>query len=111
LDVHREFCEVAISDQGRVRQAGRIRTRREELELFAQGLGRDDEVALESTGGAEAIARILRAHVARVVVVNTKKLRAISEAKAKTDRLDAHRLAELLAGDVCACAGGHRQGS
>jgi transposase len=35
--------------------------------------------------------------VARVVVVNTKKLRAISEAKAKTDRLDARRLAELLA--------------
>jgi len=97
LDVHREFCEVAISEEGQVRRAGRIRTRRDELALFAGSLGRDDEVALESTGGAEAIARILRAHVARVVVVNTKKLRAISEAKAKTDRLDARRLAELLA--------------
>ena len=97
LDVHREFCEVAISEEGRVRSAGRVRTRREELELFAQSLGSDDEVALESTGGAEAIAAILRAQVARVVVVNTKKLRQISEAKAKTDRLDARRLAELLA--------------
>jgi transposase len=97
LDVHREFCEVAICEQGRVRSAGRIRTRRPELELFAQSLGSDDEVALETTGGAEAIAGILRPHVARVVVVNTKKLRAISEAKAKTDRLDARRLAELLA--------------
>ena len=97
LDVHREFCEVAILEEGQVRSAGRIRTRRAELELFAQSLGADDEVALESTGGAEAIARILRARVARVVVVNTKKLRQISEAKAKTDRLDARRLAELLA--------------
>jgi transposase len=97
LDVHREFCEVAILEDGRVRSAGRVRTRREELELFAQSLGSDDEVALESTGGAVAIARILEAHVARVVVVNTKKLRQISEAKAKTDRLDARRLAELLA--------------
>ncbi len=97
LDVHREFCEVAILEEGRVRSAGRVRTRRAELELFARSLGQEDEVALESTGGAEAIARILRAHVARVVVVNTKKLRAISEAKAKTDRLDARRLAELLA--------------
>jgi transposase len=97
LDVHREFCEVAIAEEGRVRSAGRIRTRRAELELFAQSLGADDEVALESTGGAVAIARILEAHVARVVVVNTKKLRQISEAKAKTDRLDARRLAELLA--------------
>ena len=97
LDVHREFCEVAISEEGRVRSAGRIRTRRAELELFARSLGRDDEVALESTGGAPAIAAILRPHVARVVVVNTKKLRQISEAEAKTDRLDARRLAELLA--------------
>jgi transposase len=97
LDVHREFCEVAISEEGKVCSAGRVRTRREELELFAQSLGSDDEVALETTGGAEAIAAILRAQVARVVVVNTKKLRAISEAKAKTDRLDARRLAELLA--------------
>src|SRR5918994_1839634 len=97
LDVHREFCEVAISEEGRVRSAGRVRTRRAELELFAQSLGKDDEVALESTGGAEAIAGILRPHVARVAVVNTKKLRQISEAKAKTDRLDARRLAELLA--------------
>ena len=97
MDVHREFCEVAISEDGRVRSAGRIRSRRPELELFALSLGSDDEVALESTGGAEAIARILRPHVARVVVVNAKKLWAISEAKAKTDRLDARRLAELLA--------------
>jgi hypothetical protein len=96
LDVHREFCEVAISEDGRVRSAGRIRSRRPELELFALSLGSDDEVALEATGGAEAIAGILRPHVARVVVVNAKKLRAISEAKAKTDRLDARRLAELL---------------
>jgi transposase len=97
LDVHREFCEVAISEEGRLRSAGRVRTRRAELELFAQSLGRGDEVALESTGGAQAIAAILRPQVARVVVVNTKKLRQISEAKAKTDRLDARRLAELLA--------------
>jgi transposase len=97
LDVHREFCEVAISEEGKVRSAGRIRTRRQELELFAQSLGSDDEVALETTGGAAQIAEILRPHVARVVVANAKKLRHISEAKAKTDRLDARRLAELLA--------------
>jgi transposase len=102
LDVHRGFCEVAIQEDGKVRSAGRIRTRKAELELFARSLGRDDEVALEVTGGAEAIARILRPHVARVVVANTKKLRQISEAKQKTDRLDARRLAELLAAGLLA---------
>jgi transposase len=102
LDVHRGFCEVAICEDGKVRSAGRIKTRKQELELFAHSLGSDDEVALEVTGGAEAIARILRSHVARVVVANTKKLRQISEAKQKTDRLDARRLAELLAAGLLA---------
>jgi len=97
LEVHREFCEVAIHGEGRVRSAGRVRTRREEPKLFAQSRGHGDRVALESTGGALEIAGILRPHVSRVVVVNTKRLRQISAAKAKADRLDARRLAELLA--------------
>jgi hypothetical protein len=38
LDIHRDFCEVAIVAEGRLRSAGRIGTRPEELELFAQSL-------------------------------------------------------------------------
>ena len=38
LDVHRDFCEVAIVAEGRLRSAGRIETRPEALELFAQSL-------------------------------------------------------------------------
>jgi hypothetical protein len=47
LDVHLEFCEVAISEQGKVRSAGRIETKPEAIELFARSLGADDRVALE----------------------------------------------------------------
>jgi hypothetical protein len=36
LDVHGDFCEVAIGDQDGVRAAGRIKTRPDELELFAR---------------------------------------------------------------------------
>src|SRR4051795_306640 len=36
FDVHRDFCEVAIAEAGRLRSAGRIETRVEALELFAQ---------------------------------------------------------------------------
>ena len=70
LDVHLEFCEVAIAEGGRVRSAGRVETKSEDLELFAQGLGPDDRVALEVTGNAWEIARIVEPHVARVVVVS-----------------------------------------
>ena len=97
LDVHRDFCEVAIKEQGgEVRSAGRVRTSVEELELFARSLAPDDQVALEATGPANAIARIIEPHVARVVVANTRRVRAIAEAKVKTDKVDASTLCELL---------------
>jgi hypothetical protein len=35
LDVHRDFCEVAIKEGEEVRAAGRVRTSRAEFELFA----------------------------------------------------------------------------
>jgi transposase len=95
LDVHRDFCEVAIVEDGRLRSAGRIKTRPEELELFAQSLDRRDRVALEVTANAWAIAAILEPHVARVVVVSPTDT-GIRQARAKTDRLDARTLARLL---------------
>ena len=95
LDVHRDFCEVAIVDGGQVRSAGRIPTRPEALELFAQSLDPRDWVALEVTGNAWEIARIIGPHVARVVVVSPSDT-GIRQARAKTDRLDARALAKLL---------------
>jgi transposase len=96
LDVHRDFCEIAIAEAGTVRPAGRIATRPDVLELFAQSLGRDDRVVLEVTGNAWEIARIIEPHVARVVVVSPSDT-GIRHARAKTDRLDARTLAKLLA--------------
>jgi transposase len=97
LDVHRDFCEVAVADEDGVRSAGRIATRVPALDLFAQSLVPEDVVALEATTGADRIVSVLEQHGIRVVVANTRKLRSITEAKAKTDRLDARTLARLLA--------------
>ena len=96
LDVHRDFCEVAISEEGRIRSAGQIATRVPSLELFAQSLATSDVVALEATTGTDKIVSVLQAHGIEVVVANTRKLKSITEAKAKTDRLDARTLARLL---------------
>ena len=70
LDVHLQFCEVAIVEAGTVRSAGRIETTPEKLELFAQSLSPADRVALEVSGSTWAVAEILRPHVAKVVVVS-----------------------------------------
>jgi transposase len=96
LDVHVDFCEVAIAEAGEVRSAGRISTKPEELELFAQSLDPRDRVALEVTGNAWAIKRIIEPHVAEVIVVSPTDT-GIRGARAKTDRLDARALAKLLA--------------
>jgi hypothetical protein len=88
LDVHIDFCEVAIAEAGEVRSAGRISTRPEELELFAGSLAPTDRVALEVTGNAWAIRRIIEPHVAEVIVVSPNDT-GIRGARAKTDRLDA----------------------
>ncbi len=99
LDVHRDFAQVAIWQDGLVRQAGQIAMTTEALKVFADSLAPTDEVALEATGGANAVVRALRGRVARVVVGNPHKTRAIAEAKVKTDKVDAAILAQLLAAD------------
>ena len=78
LDVHRDFCEVAIVEDSEVRSAGRIATSPESLGLFARSLCPTDQVVLETTSGAIAIARLLRPHVARVVLANAADVRAIA---------------------------------
>src|SRR5262249_33560748 len=98
LDVHRDFCEVAIAEGGELRLAGRVPAEPASLLLFAQSLSVDDQVALEATGNALGTARILEPHVGRVVLANPKAVKGITRAGAKTGKIDARTLAQLLAG-------------
>ena len=100
LDVHREFAQIAVWEDGVVRQAGQVATTPE----GAAGVWRTvcwptDEVAIEATCNTHAIVKLLAPRVARVVISNPMKTRAIAEAKVKTDKVDAAILAQLLAAD------------
>jgi hypothetical protein len=55
--------------------------------VFADSLGPEDEVAIEATCNTHALVRAITPRVARVVVSNPMKTRAIAEAKVKTDKL------------------------
>src|ERR1700727_3636839 len=95
LDVHRDFCVVAICEDGKVRSAGRVPSTPEGLRTLAESLLGSDRVALEVTGSCWEVARILEPHVDRVIVVSPDDT-GIANARAKTDRLDARALATLL---------------
>jgi transposase len=97
LDVHRDYCEVAIAEDGQVRSAGRIPSAPEQLEGWARRLGSEAAVALESTANALAIAGLIEPHVGKVVLAAPAAVRAAARGGAKTDRIDAALLARLLA--------------
>ena len=97
VDVHRDFCEVAIVEDGRLRFAGQVASTPSELEVFAGSLAPDDVVAMEATANALAIARIVEPHVAQVVLADPKSVKRITGLRAKTDKIDAALLARLLA--------------
>ena len=59
LDVHLDFCEVAVAEGGRVSRVGRIASTPEAIREFAAGLKRSDQVVLEASCGAMMIARLL----------------------------------------------------
>ncbi len=98
LDVHKRFVEYCILDAaGKKLSRGQTSCIRATLEGFATtALEPTDQVALEASTNTWSVAAILRPHVARVVVSNPLRTKAIAEAKVKTDKVDAHVLAQLL---------------
>ena len=95
LDVHLDFIEIAICEEGKVWSAGRVPSTREGIKTLADSLLPTDRVALEVMGSSWEIARLLKPHVRKVIVVSPGDT-GIAQARAKTDRLDARTLATLL---------------
>ena len=94
LDVHRDFCVIAICDSGVVRSGGRVPSTPEGLGLLIESLLPSDRVALEVTASCWEVSRLLGPHVDRVIVVSPDDT-GIANARAKTDKLDAKTLAVL----------------
>ena len=87
IDVSKDRLDVAVCPSGEAfvveRDAAGLERLATRLRQIAPQI-----VALEATGNALKVARLLEPHVARVVVAPTKELSAITTAKVKADRLD-----------------------
>jgi len=98
LDVHKREVTCCILDAaGAVLLQRTFGLDRDALHRFARRtLKATDHAALEATTNCWAVADILQGYVQRVVVSNPLVTKAIAHSKVKTDKVDAHVLAQLL---------------
>lgn len=98
LDIHKDVVEYCILDAaGKKLDGGRILCEHSVLVRFAKNvLASGDHLAMEATTNTWSIVDILESFVAKIVVGNPLKTKAIAEAKVKTDKIDAMILAQLL---------------
>jgi transposase len=98
LDVHKETIEVCVlHGTGKVLARHKVPCQREAIQDFAQQqLTHEDKVVLEATTNTWAVVQLVQPFVQQVVVGNPLKIKAIAEAKIKTDKIDAEVLAQLL---------------
>lgn len=100
-DVHKRTAVFTVLlEDGTLFATSTVTVTREALAGFAERqLSREDRLAMEATTNTWAVAELLRPFVAEVVIGNPLRVRAIAEAKIKTDKVDSRVLAELLRAD------------
>jgi|JI10StandDraft_1071094.scaffolds.fasta_scaffold194869_2 transposase len=100
LDVHKNTIEICkLFREGTSRETSSFPTSKENIREFAKSLREDDKVVLEATFNSWSIYEILKKTKAKIVVANARQVKAIAHAKIKTDKVDAHTLAQLLRAD------------
>lgn len=97
IDLHKAFFQVcAIEPHGERLWEQRWPTTDEGIAAFVARCGPHSQVAVEASSPTWAFADRVVAHVGAVHVVDTRKTRLKAGYAAKTDRLDAQRLADAL---------------
>lgn len=99
LDVHKNEIEVCKLFGSGSRETMRFPATRENVKDFTSKLLEGDKVVLEATFNSWTIYEILKKSKAQIVVANARQVKAIAHAKIKTDKVDAHILAQLLKAD------------
>src|SRR5262245_30950287 len=80
------LCRGGVLEDGKLCPTGRVSMTRAGLEGFGRSVSREDEIVIEATGNAMAVARVLSSYVARVIIANPLQVKAIAHAHVKTDR-------------------------
>jgi len=105
MDVHKRYSVfTCMDDKGQVVRRGRVANNKEELCQVVAPSGGAAKVVLEATSNWGYIFDVLEPWVEEVVMAHPSRVKAISSAKVKTDRIDADILAHLLRADLIPAA-------
>lgn len=107
IDYHKKYSHVtAINEEGRVIRSNRLENDRVLFESFFKTLQGASEAVLEASRTWGVMYDLLEAieGVESVHLAHSQKVRAIAEAKIKTDKIDSGILAQLLRADLIPAA-------
>lgn len=107
IDYHKRYSVVtAIDEKGRMIRTTRLDNKHEPFQSFFSSLDGPSEAVLEATRTWGVLYDLLEEidGVESVSLAHSLKVRAIAEAKIKTDTIDSHTLAQLLRVDLIPAA-------
>lgn len=107
IDYHKKYSQVtAIDEEGRVIRSRRLENKPESFQEFFKRLDGPSEAVLETSRTWGVMYDLLEdlEEVESVELAHSLKVRAIAEAKIKTDKIDSHILAQLLRADLIPAA-------
>jgi len=107
IDYHKKYSHVtAIDEEGKVIRSHRLENTPESFQEFFRRLNGPSEAVLEASRTWGVMYDLLEEieKVESVELAHSQKVRAIAEAKIKTDKIDSHILAQLLRADLIPAA-------
>ena len=101
IDLHKRSLSIATVDlEGRVVKQKRLPTRRADVIHYLQALPGPHRAVVEACGSWYWLADLFASHGVELKLAHARQLKAISQAKVKTDAVDALTLAQLLRADL-----------
>src|SRR4030095_14091947 len=101
VDFHKAYSHMTVLDeQGRTLKSGKVPNTAEAVHAFVAPYRDGGEAVIEATRNWTIMYDLLETELAAVHLAHPLKVRAIAEARIKTDRIDSRILAHLLRCDL-----------
>jgi transposase len=112
VDYHKAYSHIVVQDRsGRTVRSGRVRNDRRSVAGFLHHYSGNTHAVMEATRNWTVMFDWLDELVDEVVLAHPLKVKAIAEAKIKTDKIDATILSHLLRADLVPTAHASSRGA